>query len=115
MGFALQALRVVCYPAAVLDGQSSARPLWLRAVYLARAKCFQWSEAACEGAVFLSYLTVSFAIGLCTRVTLCCIHPSVSRETVGPMKQESSVKVWILLSQPWAVEFLTAVEVFYGR
>ena len=60
-------------PAAVLDGQNSARPdlgVCGCGPSIQRepsASQNQWSEAARKGAVFLSNLIVSFAIGLCTR------------------------------------------------
>ena len=68
IGFALQPARVVSYPAVVIDGRSIAPP----DLGVCRIK---WSKAARKGAVFLFNLVVSFAIGLCSRVTLCLYPP----------------------------------------
>ena len=75
---------------------------WLRAVYLARATCpqVQWSEVARECAVFLSNFLVSFAIGLCTRVTLCYAHLDKGsldrwrRQWVWPYQRFSNTRSW---------------------
>ena len=87
IGFSFQPARVVSHPAAVLDGQSctsSESQVPLR---------FSGQKPPVNAPSSSPSFIASFALGLCTLMTLCYIHPSVSREIAAAIEEESTVKI----------------------